>query len=257
MLCALNDVKAWLSLTDRSITGITKGNPAIVTSANHNLINGRQIIINGVTGMTQINGQTVTVQIIDANTFSIGIDSTLYSSYVSGGIFYPDDIQLTNLINASSNEIENYCSRIFAQQSYTEQRCGHDGRMMSVLNPPINSVASLTIYDHNTTIVIPACAGNVPVGQGYTFQDEYISLHGYLYCRGRDNVVIAYSGGYATIPQDIVQACIDLVALKYTGRMRIGHKSKSLANEVVTFMTEEMPDHIKAVCERYRRRIPA
>jgi Ubiquitin-activating enzyme E1 FCCH domain len=257
MLCALADVKQWLQLTDRAITGITKANPAIVTSANHNLTNGRSIIINGVSGMTQINGQTVTIQVIDANTFSIGIDSTLYSNYISGGIFYPDDVQLNNLINASSTEIEKACSRIFEKQDYTEQHCGHDGRMMSVLNPPINSVASLTIYDHNSQIVIPACAGNVPIGQGYTYGEEYISLHGYLYCRGRDNIIIAYSGGYTTIPQDLAQACIDLVALKYTGRMRIGHKSKSLANEVVTYMTEEMPDHIKSAIQRYIRRIPA
>lgn len=68
------------------ITGITQANPAEVTSSNHSLVNGAQILINGVVGMTQLNGIVFTITVVDANNFTLnGIDSTAYTPYSSGG----------------------------------------------------------------------------------------------------------------------------------------------------------------------------
>jgi hypothetical protein len=67
------------------ITGATNANPCVITSAAHGLTTGDHIIISGVTGMTQLNGNTYTVTILTANTFSIGVNSTGYGVYTAGG----------------------------------------------------------------------------------------------------------------------------------------------------------------------------
>jgi hypothetical protein len=70
----------------KSISGITQANPGVVTINAHGLITGDRIWVNEVGGMTQINGQTLSVTVLTANTFSIGIDTTGYGAYTSGGI---------------------------------------------------------------------------------------------------------------------------------------------------------------------------
>lgn len=69
-----------------AITAITKANPAVITSSSL-LRDGDTISISGVVGMTQVNGITVQIKKLTATTFAlIGIDSTGYTTYSSGGI---------------------------------------------------------------------------------------------------------------------------------------------------------------------------
>lgn len=70
-----------------SITAITNANPGQVTSPNHGLSNGMQVTFSGVGGMTQLNGNTFTVTVVDANNFTIGVDTTAFGVYTSGGIW--------------------------------------------------------------------------------------------------------------------------------------------------------------------------
>lgn len=69
-----------------TITGATNGNPCQITSPLHGLATGAVIIIDNVVGMTQLNGNTYTITVVNANNFTLnGIDSTAYGVYVSGG----------------------------------------------------------------------------------------------------------------------------------------------------------------------------
>lgn len=69
-----------------TITGATQANPAQITSPAHNLQTGSIIVISGVGGMTQLNGNTYTITVVDANNFTLnGIDSTAFGAYTSGG----------------------------------------------------------------------------------------------------------------------------------------------------------------------------
>jgi|GEM_PF-910757 hypothetical protein len=70
-----------------SITAITNANPGKVTSTAHGLSNGMFVIFIGVGGMTELNGNVYTVTVVDPNNFTIGIDTTLFTSYTSGGIW--------------------------------------------------------------------------------------------------------------------------------------------------------------------------
>lgn len=70
-----------------SISNITKANPAqVTTSTPTTLVTGDQITIYNVVGMTQVNGNTYTITVIDSMNFTLnGVNSTGYSTYISGG----------------------------------------------------------------------------------------------------------------------------------------------------------------------------
>ena len=68
-----------------TITGATQANPCVITATN-TLNNGDVVLITGVVGMTQLNGNYYTVQNRTGTTFELaGINSTGYTAYVSGG----------------------------------------------------------------------------------------------------------------------------------------------------------------------------
>jgi len=71
---------------DKTITNITQANPGVVTVANHGIATGSRVHIKSVSGMTQVNGTTYTITSLSANTFSIGVDTSGYSAYTSGGV---------------------------------------------------------------------------------------------------------------------------------------------------------------------------
>lgn len=70
-----------------TITGIAQPtNPTQITSANHNLSTGAVVQITGVGGMTQLNGNSYTITVINANSFSLnGVDNTAFGAYTTGG----------------------------------------------------------------------------------------------------------------------------------------------------------------------------
>ena len=73
--------------SDKTITGITAANPAVVTSNSHGYSNGDHIWISSVVGMTELNGRRFTVANKTTNTFELsGVNSSGYTAYSSGGI---------------------------------------------------------------------------------------------------------------------------------------------------------------------------
>lgn len=66
------------------ITNISTGSNVIVTSANHGLITGRKILISGTNSTPNIDGE-YTVNVINANTFSISTGFTVTTTGSSGG----------------------------------------------------------------------------------------------------------------------------------------------------------------------------
>ena len=75
--------------TPLTITAITKADPANITSGNA-LVDGAVVRIAAVVGMTEINGQSGIVDGASATEFDVlGVDSSLYTTYVSGGTATP------------------------------------------------------------------------------------------------------------------------------------------------------------------------
>src|SRR4051812_4145361 len=68
-----------------AISAITRANPGqVTTSAAHGFTTGQKVYITGVNGMTQINGQSLTLTVLSVTTFTVGIDTIAYSVYASG-----------------------------------------------------------------------------------------------------------------------------------------------------------------------------
>lgn len=80
---------AQIRLAAQSITGITQSNPAVVTyTGADTYANGDSVFIDGVVGMTEINGQEYQIANVNtgAKTFElVGINSTGFTAYASGG----------------------------------------------------------------------------------------------------------------------------------------------------------------------------
>lgn len=76
-------------VTGTTITGITNGNPAVLTYAGADIFsNGDKVFIQTVSGMVEVNNREFTVANLNAgaNTFELsGVNSTTYGTYTSGG----------------------------------------------------------------------------------------------------------------------------------------------------------------------------
>lgn len=71
-----------------TITSISNANPAVVTKSSHGRSSGDVIYIQGVNGMTEVNGGAYIVQKVDNNSFKlVGVNSTNWGTYTSGGSF--------------------------------------------------------------------------------------------------------------------------------------------------------------------------
>lgn len=74
------------SLRSYSISAVTRASPGQVTTLTaHGFVTGQQVYIAGVNGMTQINGQLVSVTVVNSTNFTIGVDTTGYGIYTAGG----------------------------------------------------------------------------------------------------------------------------------------------------------------------------
>jgi len=167
-----------------------------------------------------------------------------------------DDNLLQRLISAASDWIRLETSRNFEVANYTEIRSGAGGRqlVMFVKNRPIISVAHVYV-DGQEIPAKPTGANNFNVN-GYSFSDSYISLTGYLFTDGIDNVEIHYQAGFNSVPNDLEQTCVEAVAWAYREIDRLGQKSKILAGETVAFDMGALSERGKRALERYQRVTP-
>jgi hypothetical protein len=158
--------------------------------------------------------------------------------------------QLQRLITAASLWMQTYISRTIRSQAYTETRDGQGGNRLVLGNEPVTAVSSVMIDGQS----IPASPG---FGQaGYIFTGTAIILTGYLFNRGDANVKVSYTGGFTSTPLDLEQACLDLASMRWKERDRIGHASKTIGAETVTFITKDMSDFVKTTLAKYDSVIP-
>lgn len=158
-----------------------------------------------------------------------------------------NDAMLSRLISAASDYIETYLSRNIPLTSYQSYRDGTGGRRLMFRNYPVVALTKLSIDGQD----IPRSVGGTP---GYVFTETSVALvGGYVFTRGASNVYLEYSAGHSPIPNEIEQACIDLVALRYREREHVGITSKSLAGESVTYSTREFSDAVGSTLAQYKR----
>jgi hypothetical protein len=87
MQIAMQSGAAWGFVTEdgKDIQAITRANPGTLRIIAHGFSTGDRIALSDIAGMIQLNGRTVTVTVIDDDHLSIGIDTTGFDPWVSGG----------------------------------------------------------------------------------------------------------------------------------------------------------------------------
>lgn len=163
-----------------------------------------------------------------------------------------DDELLTKLIARASAFTRSYTGRALDAASYSEKRDGHGGQRIVFREYPVSAVSVVKV--DNTAI--PA---SVNQSAGYVFDQLALTLIGYRFTPGLANVELQYTAGYApnAIPPDLVQACIELVSLRYRGKSHIGKVGETLATGMQTnYTVDDLTPEIKAALDQHRRLIP-
>ena len=154
---------------DKTITAITKANPAVVTSSSHGYSNGDFVTITSVVGMTEVNNKTFKVADKTTNTFELqdvdgnDINSSSYTTYSSAGTANKIYQITTNYTTAQLFDLK------FAQSADTMYIC-HNSHEVSKLTRTGHTSWSLSEVDFaetgpymdantTTTTLTPASSG--------------------------------------------------------------------------------------------------
>lgn len=177
-------------------------------------------------------------------------DVRRYSASVAGSQL---DGLINTLITTQSAFVKAYLERELTLATYTESYGGERGKLLPLLNWPIVSVSSVVV-DGNAW----SYAANIS-DIGYRFNDRFLIAMNQLFTEGFENIQVTYQGGYApgAYPNDIVQACAELVSLRLEERKHQGQRSKTLAGEQVVYLDTAMPKSIAALLDNHRSYIRA
>jgi hypothetical protein len=167
---------------------------------------------------------------------------------------------ISQLITAASRAICAYCGRgQFTLTSYTDTYDGAGKTWMLLRQWPVLSITAiaLTQCGVTTTVTDPTTFQlEAPIPAGGAQRLTLVSPHLY-FPRGRGNVQITYQAGYATVPPEVAQACIEAVGEAYQRRNRIGQTSVSSQGQTtVAFSQSDLNAAAKAMLEPYIRRLP-
>lgn len=161
----------------------------------------------------------------------------------------PADLQ--QVLDAASAFVEKYLGFPVLRHTVTEQRDGNGKAEMMLKEHYVLSFTSVTISGQD----FPESPDYHQ--RGWRHADWWIMLQGGdVFTRGRRNITLVYEAGFDVVPADIEQAVIDLCALRYKEKDRIGVQSKTLAAETISFMISDLSQSQRAVLNKYRRVVP-
>jgi hypothetical protein len=138
-----------------------------------------------------------------------------------------NSLMLEEIIGGVSSFIEAYCGRPFVDVAATEYVDGEGKENLVLKRSPIVSITSVAIFDYQAQTVVSTLTEN----------EHYIAYkeRGLLYMAGGwapgvKNYRVVYTAGYATIPEEVKQACKTICAAVYALRTTRGYKSESMGS---------------------------
>ena len=158
-----------------------------------------------------------------------------------------DDAMLQTIVSGASTVAQTFIGYNLLQQEYTEAFTGLGKYQRTVRVNPIISVTSVSVDGQ----AIPASPGSNQAG--WLCDKETVYLNGYQFSKGSPlNCSITYQGGYASVPDDVKEAIIEMVASKYKRRGRIGQSSLTIGRETIAYLKNDLSDENKDALKKYQ-----
>ena len=151
------------------------------------------------------------------------------------------DAFLNAMITRMSGFIERQCNRVFGIADYTEYYDADEanGGVLNLKQGPLVSISHLyndvtRAFGADTEIDAADFVFYSPEAMVQLLEDQCFDV-------GFQAIKILYRAGYTTIPDDLAQGCIDLIAFKFYQRAAGGGtiSSKTLADASFTYVVDK------------------
>lgn len=128
-----------------------------------------------------------------------------------------DTTLLTNLLDAATEAVDNYCGRSFASALRTEVYDGNGLTWIVVKHAPITALTSITVTEPDgTTETIASTNFDYDANTGrINFSQDNSSAYD-EFPREMQNISVIYTAGYATIPESIQEATVQVAMWLYS-----------------------------------------
>ena len=157
------------------------------------------------------------------------------------------DNQINDLIGRVSSAFEGYCGRAFVEATYTEYYDGNGQSKLFLDNYPVTAITSI----HEDADWVWGSADLID-SSDYRILDERGIIYDGIFGTGEQNVKIVYTAGYATLPTDLKQACIEEVGRKIKHRTDYDEIAKTLSDGSVQYTEKEFLAQTIATLNRYK-----
>jgi ubiquitin-activating enzyme E1 len=198
-----------------SITRDTKAVVSTLEDTRHNLVSGDYVTLTEITGMTELNGQRVMVEVKDPFSFMIDVDTSNFTPYERGGyvnqVKMPSTISFKSYSESVRNPGEFVCdfSKIHraAQLHLAFRGLEEFERLHGHLPEPGNNFHAAEVYartvEYNTSLLQDSTALKLTDKE---IQDEEKLLHRLaLGARGQVSPICSLLGGI--MGQEVLKAC--------------------------------------------------
>lgn len=162
------------------------------------------------------------------------------------------DTLLSQYITAESLKIQNYCGGVLVSEVLSEQfRLTEEYDHLQLSRFPVSSIASVTVDDE----VLDADEYECDLASGLLYCLSGDSVVGW----GDDKITVVYTAGYSTIPEDLQEACTQMVKMSYSSQ---GRDPALKAEEVpgvgrqefwVGSVDDGMASSVDLILDKYRR----
>jgi hypothetical protein len=134
------------------------------------------------------------------------------------------DAVIASMLDSASMLVETHCRRTFAKTVYTDEAIdGNNSTIVRVTNPPIDTSQSVTVKI-STVGTLAASDIVVYAGSGIIQLVASTGISGFptytQFPKGAHNVLVSYTGGYATLPPPVSEAVKVVTAMLFSQRGR-------------------------------------
>ena len=170
-----------------------------------------------------------------------------------------DDADQENMLKFYINSASWFCNektdRLLKSRALTEYYSGDGSNTLLTDQYPITALTNVyddldRVYGSDTEIDSDDLA-IMPQGLAYK-----IIYDGGTFTSGVRNIKIVYTAGYTTIPYDLQQACLEIIAyfFKNSDENRFGVTSRTVGDGSLTVETTNIPKSAMKILENYRKK---